>query len=68
MDSIDIKHIPASTLNEKFGLNLSTSESLDDDDPRDTYYYENSNDQYYDMENMENLLCQFDQSTDLFTI
>ena len=43
-----MQHIPASTLNSKFGLDSPSSDHTDDEDPTDTYYHENSNARYYD--------------------
>ena len=68
MGSIDTRHLSASTLNDKFGLNFSTDDHPDDDDPKDTYYHENSNDRYYDTEDIDNLLGQPNQNSDFFTI
>ena len=64
--SINIQHTPASTLNEKF--NLPTSEPTDDDDPGDIYFHENSNDRYYDVEDVETLTSQPNQNDNFFTI
>ena len=63
-----MQHIPASTLNSKFGLDSPSSEHTDDEDPTDTYYHENSNARYYDTEEIETLLSQSDEKSNFFTM
>ena len=54
-------HIPASNLNDRFQLDLTTKE-IEYDDLHDIYYNENSRDRYFDIEDTDALFAENHQN------
>ena len=67
LNLITTQHIPASDLNDRFDINLVTDGTAEEDS-NDTFYQENSNDRYFDVEEIETLINQPCQQNSFFSI